>query len=315
MRFGKHLIAKRAKGSDRDAPVRVPLRGELKHNEPLAQYTTWRVGGPAARLYRPADVEDLSQFLRGLDEREPLLWIGLGSNLLVADEGFAGTVIQTQGCLTELLQIGSDCLQVGAGVTSAKVARFAVRQGLSGIEFLAGIPGTFGGALAMNAGAWGAETWDFVNRVTTMDRFGQQHAREPGDFEVGYRSVTGPPGEWFIAAEVQLTPGDSEVSAAWIQELLAQRAATQPTGTANCGSVFCNPPGDRAARLIDSAGLKGLRVGGAVVSDKHANFILNRGDATAADINALIEQVRDRVEKHHGVVLATEVRRIGGTRT
>jgi UDP-N-acetylmuramate dehydrogenase len=292
--------------------VRVPLRGELKRNEPLARHTTWRVGGPAARLYRPADAEDLALFLRSLDAHEPLLWIGLGSNLLVADEGFAGTVIQTQGCLTGMMQMGPDRLRAEAGVASAKAARFAVRQGLSGIEFLAGIPGTIGGALAMNAGAWGAEIWDFVHRVRTIDRFGRLREYDPDAFDVGYRSVVGPAQEWFLGVELQLVPGDPEAGADWIKELLAQRAATQPTGTANCGSVFCNPPGDRAARLIDSAGLKGLRVGGAMVSEKHANFIINRGNATAADISALIERVRDEVERRHGIHLTTEVHRVGG---
>jgi UDP-N-acetylmuramate dehydrogenase len=295
-----------------DTGERIPLRGTLRHDEPLAKHTTWRVGGPARRLYCPADAEDLANFLRGLAPDEPLLWIGLGSNLLVADEGFAGTVIQTQSCLSELARIGPERLRAQAGVTSAKAARFAVRLGLTGIEFLAGIPGTIGGALAMNAGAWGAETWDFVSRVTTIDRAGRTQEREPGDFKVAYRSVQLPPGEWFLAAEFRLAPGDAEVGANWIKELLAQRAATQPTGTANCGSVFRNPPGDHAARLIDSAGLKGFSIGGALVSDKHANFIINAGGATAADISALIAHVQAVVEQRHGVRLIPEVHRVGG---
>ncbi len=292
---------------------RMPLRGQLHCNEPLSKHTTWRVGGPAMRLYRPADVADLAVFLSGVESDEPLLWIGLGSNLLVADEGFSGTVILTLGCLSELVRIGPERLRADAGVPSAKVARFAVHEGLTGIEFLAGIPGTVGGALAMNAGAWGAETWDFVCRVKTIDRSGQIRDREPGDFKVGYRSVQGPPGEWFVAAEFRLAPGDPEVGAVWIKELLARRAATQPTGSANCGSVFRNPPGDHAARLIDSAGLKGFGIGGAMVSDKHANFIINRGDAKAADLIALIDHVRDVVEQQHGIRLIPEVHRVGGT--
>ncbi|WPL16056.1 UDP-N-acetylenolpyruvoylglucosamine reductase [Thiorhodovibrio winogradskyi] len=291
---------------------RIPLRGELRLNEPLSRHTTWRVGGPAARFYRPADAEDLAIFLQGVDAREPLLWLGLGSNLLVEDAGFAGTVIQTQGCLNELMCVGSERLRAQAGVASAKAARYAVRQGLAGIEFLAGIPGTIGGALAMNAGAWGAETWDFVSRVKTIDRGGRVRERDPEDFKVGYRSVQGPPGEWFLSAELRLAVGDPEVGANWIKELLAQRAATQPTGTANCGSVFRNPPGDRAARLIDSAGLKGFRIGGALVSEKHANFIINRGDASAADILALIDHVRAVVEQQYGIRLVPEVHRVGG---
>lgn len=290
----------------------IPLRGELRHYEPLARHTSWRVGGPAKRFYRPADAEDLALFLTELDENEPLLWLGLGSNLLVDDRGFPGTVIQTQGCLNELVCIGPEGLRAQAGVASAKAARFAVRQGLAGIEFLAGIPGTIGGALAMNAGAWGAETWDFVSLVKTIDRSGQVRERTPADFKVGYRSVQGPPGEWFLSAELRLAAGDPEVGANWIKELLAQRAATQPTGSASCGSVFRNPPGDRAARLIDNAGLKGFSIGGAQVSEKHANFIINRGDATASDILALIEHIQNVVEQQHGILLAPEVHHVGG---
>jgi UDP-N-acetylmuramate dehydrogenase len=289
----------------------VPLRGELRRDEPLARYTSWRVGGPAACLYRPADRDDLANFLAGLPADEPLFWLGLGSNVLIADSGFPGTVIHTQGRLDTLKMTSADCLYAEAGVACAKAARFATRRDLIGIEFLAGIPGTIGGALAMNAGAWGGDTWSHVERVETIDQQGRVHSRSPGDFVVGYRHVDGPDGEWFLAAELRLERGDGTAAAARIRELLDRRNATQPTGLPSCGSVFRNPPGDHAARLIEAAGLKSMRIGGAQVSSKHANFIINTGDASAADIAALIDHVQAEVERTSGVRLIPEVHRIG----
>ncbi|MBK1721719.1 UDP-N-acetylmuramate dehydrogenase [Thiocystis violacea] len=288
------------------------LRGELRMNEPLARYTSWRVGGPARRLYRPADADDLVDFLRQLDPRESLLWIGLGSNLLVGDEGFAGTVILTQGCLTGMELRPEHRVWAEAGASCAKFARFASRHDLVGVEFLAGIPGTMGGALAMNAGAWGSETWPHVRRVWTIDRCGSVREREAGDYVPGYREVAGPEGEWFLAVELQLVPGDGAAGMERMRTLLDRRAQTQPIGLPSCGSVFRNPPGDHAARLIESQGLKGHRIGGAQVSEKHANFILNTGDATASDIARLISHVQDAVERQTGIRLIPEVRRIAG---
>ncbi|WP_246194849.1 UDP-N-acetylmuramate dehydrogenase [Allochromatium palmeri] len=290
------------------------LRGEWRYEEPLSRHTSWRVGGPARRLYRPADAEDLIALMRQLDPDEPLLWLGLGSNLLVDDTGFPGTVILTQGTLNALERRGETCLYAEAGVSSAKLARFAAHHDLTGIEFLAGIPGTLGGALAMNAGAWGGETWNFVRRVWTLDRQGQVRERVATDYVPGYREVQGPAGEWFLAAELELAPGDGAASLARIRALLDQRAATQPVGQPSCGSVFRNPPGDHAARLIDALGLKGARIGGAEVSDKHANFIINRGGATATDITRLINHICETVERRTGIRLVPEVRRIAGER-
>jgi len=287
------------------------LRGELRRDEPLARHTSWRVGGPAARLYRPADREDLIAFLGALDADEPLLWLGLGSNLLISDAGFAGTVIQTTGRLIAMTMLDATRLRTEAGVSCAKAARFAARQGLVGVEFLAGIPGTIGGALAMNAGAWGGETWEHVALVRTLDRRGRLRERPPTDFEIGYRQVLMPPGEWFLEAEMVLAQGDTEAAQTRIRELLDRRAATQPTGLPSCGSVFRNPPGDHAARLIEAAGLKGLRIGGAEVSPKHANFIINTGTASARDIAALIDRVQAEVERTSGIRLIPEVRRVG----
>lgn len=290
----------------------LATRGELREHEPLSRHTTWRVGGPARRLYRPADAEDLAAFLRTLDPAEPLLWLGLGSNLLVADAGFPGTVIQTQGCLVGLERRGTSGLVAQAGVSCAKLARFAARLDLVGAEFLAGIPGTVGGALAMNAGAWSGETWPLVQRVRTIDRRGQVRERTPADYAIGYREVRGPAGEWFLEAELALAPGDGAAAAERIRGLLEQRARTQPTGLPSCGSVFRNPPGDHAARLIETCGLKGHRIGGAQVSEKHANFIINTGEAQARDIEALIAHVQAEVERCTGVRLVTEVRIANG---
>ncbi|MCU7805503.1 MAG: UDP-N-acetylmuramate dehydrogenase [Candidatus Thiodiazotropha sp. (ex Lucinoma borealis)] len=287
------------------------LRGEMRLDEPLSRHTSWRVGGPARCFYRPADREDLLLFLRQLDADEPLHWLGLGSNLLVRDGGISGTVIATKGTLAGCEWRSDKTLYVEAGVSCAKVAREAARAGLCGVEFLAGIPGTLGGALAMNAGAFGGETWETVRWVETVDRYGEVRRRAPTDFDIGYRHVNGPAGEWFLSAELALEVGDTAAAQQQIKQLLERRAATQPTSQPSCGSVFRNPPGDYAARLIEAAGLKGKQIGGAQVSQKHANFIINTGAATADDIERLISVVQQEVEKQSGVVLVTEVHRIG----
>ena len=287
------------------------FKGEMLYDVALSKYTTWRVGGPARRLYRPADSADLAKFMRSLPEDEPLLWLGLGSNLLVRDGGFAGTVILTRGQLDQIEQLDEHRIRAEAGVSSAKLARIAAHAGLCGAEFLAGIPGTFGGALALNAGAFGGETWGLVEQVETIDRQGQIRKRNPEDFAIGYRQVTVPEGEWFLAATIKLTPGDGEAALDAIQELLDKRASTQPIGLPSCGSVFRNPEGDYAARLIEQAGLKGRTVGGAAISEKHANFIINTGEATAAEIEQLLTLVQDEVEKASGIRLVAEVHIVG----
>jgi UDP-N-acetylmuramate dehydrogenase len=287
------------------------LRGEIRYSELLARHTTWRVGGPARCFYRPADRDDLVFFLQQLDPDEPLLWLGLGSNLLIRDGGFNGTVIATRRSLDEM-QWPSRCqLYAQTGVSCAKIARATARAGLVGVEFLAGIPGTLGGALAMNAGAFGGEIWKQVIRVETIDRFGDVRQRPVTDFSIGYRHVRGPEGEWFLSAELGLKAGDVTDARKRIKQSLKQRAATQPTDLPSCGSVFRNPPGDYAGRLIEAAGLKGKRMGGAQVSDKHANFIVNTGNATAAEIEMLIELVQQEVEAHSGISLVTEVHCVG----
>lgn len=292
------------------APRQSMLRGELRTGESLKRYNSWRVGGPARRMYLPADVDDLSDFLRGLPANEPLLWLGLGSNLLIRDGGFDGTVILMQGRLNGL-KVDGRLVHAEAGVACAKVARAAARAGLTGGAFLAGIPGTMGGALAMNAGAFGGETWKIVEAATTIDRLGVVHERVPADFEIAYREVKRAGEEWFVSCTLHLDQGDVEAEQDAIRKLLDRRAATQPTGLPSCGSTFRNPPNDFAARLIEACGLKGYGIGGAEISSKHANFIINTGDATADDIERLIDHVRAEVAGRHGISLHPEVHLVG----
>ncbi|VAX11974.1 UDP-N-acetylenolpyruvoylglucosamine reductase [hydrothermal vent metagenome] len=288
-----------------------PMRGELRLQEPLSAHTSWRVGGRAAQFYRPAEVADLAQFIAALAEDVPLFWLGLGSNVLVRDGGLPGVVICTSGGMNKLQFLEHERLRVEAGLAMPQLARQCARQGLRGTEFLCGIPGTVGGGLAMNAGALGGEIWDLVESVETVDRRGRLYLRCANEFEVAYRRVIGPLDEWFVAATLQLAAGDSVESLQQIKAHLARRNATQPTRQANAGSVFRNPPGDYAARLIEAAGLKNHCVGGACVSDKHANFIVNTGSACAADIETLIEKIEQRVKAEYGIELVREVRIIG----
>lgn len=286
------------------------LKGELKINEPLSRYNSWRVGGPAKQLYRPTDRHDLALFLQQLPENEPVLWVGLGSNLLIRDGGFAGTVIVTAGTL-QTIDIRENEITAEVGLYCSKLAKQAAKAGLKGAAFWAGIPGTLGGALAMNAGAHGTETWDSVVEVTTIDKQGELYQYPAEAFDVRYRHVSLPENQWFVAAKMQFERGDSDAELELIRELLKKRNNSQPTNQPCAGSVFRNPPGDFSGRLIEASGLKGLTVGGASVSDKHANFIVNNGEATAADIETLIADVQQRVEHEHGVKLIPEVHIIG----
>ncbi len=289
------------------------LRGELRFNEPMAQHVSWRAGGAAARAYIPAGLDDLAAFLRATRIDEPLLFVGLGSNLLVRDGGFDGTAVFLHAVLGRLT-FADGLIYAEAGVASPKLARFAANRGLAGAEFLAGIPGTVGGALAMNAGCYGGETWAIVERVLTLDRRGGLHERTAADFEIGYRHVglCEVSDEFFAAAWFRLPAGDGAAARERIRELLEKRIASQPLAQPNAGSVFRNPPGEHAARLIEAAGLKGLQIGGARVSEKHANFIVNpERRATAADIETLIERVQAAVRGQFGVELLREVRIVG----
>ena len=288
----------------------IAVQGELRYDEPMARHTSWRVGGPADVFFVPASVEDLARFLETLDADVPLFWFGVGSNLLVRDGGIRGVVIAAAKALRQLDRADHYLVRAGAGVPCTQLARQCLRWELGPSEFFAGIPGTVGGALAMNAGAHGGETWERVESVRTIDRHGEIHERAPREYTVGYRSVSGPANEWFIEALLRFEPG-VKPSRSSMDAMLERRKATQPLGLPSCGSVFRNPPGDHAARLIEAAGLKGRRIGGAEVSPKHANFIINTGDASATDIEELIELVRQTVLDLHGVSLRHEVRIVG----
>jgi UDP-N-acetylmuramate dehydrogenase len=287
------------------------MRGVLRKNESLARYTSWRVGGKARQTYRPADLADLVEFLSTISTDENLVWIGLGSNVLIRDGGINGTVILTQGRLNKLEQSNEKIIRAEAGVTCAKMAKYCVKMGFPAGAFFAGVPGTIGGALAMNAGAFGGETWPYVIAVETVDRRGEIKRRLPQDFKIGYREVVRPKDEWFLAGHFVFPPGDMVQAAQDIRELLRKRTNSQPIGEFSCGSVFRNPPGDFAARLIEASGLKGLRQGNAWVSEKHANFIINGGKATATDIENLINLVQQQVEEKQGVHLTPEVHILG----
>lgn len=287
-----------------------PVSGEIRHDEPMSSHTSWRVGGPAETFFKPADLDDLSALLRQLDDEVPVFWFGLGSNLLVRDGGMPGVVIAAAGIFKDLQKVADQVVRAGVSVPCTALARQCIRWGFGPAEFFAGIPGTVGGALAMNAGAHGGETWDRVKSVRTIDRNGEVHERTPADYEIGYRSVAGPINEWFLEATFEFDAG-VDASMETLRELLERRKTTQPLGLPSCGSVFRNPPGDHAARLIESAGLKGYRFGGAEVSEKHANFIINRGAASATDVETLIQHIADTVSKVHGVDLIHEVRIVG----
>lgn len=293
------------------------LRGHLCEQEPMARHVSWRTGGVARRAFFPMDREDLANFMRTLPRDETITMVGLGSNLLVRDGGFPGTVIFTHGALAGLSRLTLEddgTVYAEAGVATPKLARFAANHGFSAAEFFAGIPGTVGGALAMNAGCHGGETWQYVTRVLMMNRQGECVLRRVDEFEIGYRHVQPrfDANEIFVAAWFRFPRGESGAARAHIQNLLARRIATQPLSLPNAGSVFRNPPGDHAARLIEAAGLKGTWLGGAQVSEKHANFIVNpAGRATANEIEMLINHIRLEVHKKFAVELVPEVRIIG----
>ena len=288
----------------------LTVQGEIRYNEPMSRHTSWRAGGPAEVFFMPANVEDLAAFLGELDAETPLFWHGVGSNLLVRDGGITGVVVSAARILRDLERVDHYLVRAAAGVPCTQLARQCIRWKLGPSEFFAGIPGTVGGALAMNAGAHGGETWERVESVRTIDRNGEIHERAPGEYTVGYRSVTGPADEWFLNAIFRFEP-DVIPSRETLDAMLERRKSTQPLGLPSCGSVFRNPEGDHSARLIEAAGLKGFRIGGAEVSQKHANFIINRNAASATDIEELIEYVRQTVLDEAGVSLVHEVRIVG----
>jgi UDP-N-acetylmuramate dehydrogenase len=296
--------------AQRSLEIAPEFAARVLHDEPMSKHTSWHAGGPADLFFSPRDIMDLASFLRQLRPEVAVLWVGLGSNLLVRDGGIRGAVVCTVGTFGVMERKSVNVIRVEAGVPCARVAKQCVKWGLGPAEFLAGIPGTIGGALAMNAGAWGGETWRHVIELEVLDRRGARRTRPPQDYEVSYRHVKGPEDEWFTGVQLQFErkPG---ANTELIRELLEKRKETQPIGEWSCGSVFVNPRTDHAARLIESAGLKGYRIGDASVSGKHANFIINHGAARAADIEALIRHVQSTVAQVHGIELATEVRIVG----
>lgn len=290
----------------------MTVRGTLKHGEPMARHTSWRVGGPARSFFEPADREDLIAFVRALPASEPVLWLGLGSNLLVRDGGFAGTVIHLHGALDALKRESEASVFAEAGTHCARLAKFARDEKLSGLGFMAGIPGTVGGALAMNAGAWGGETWPAVTEAEIIRRDGGTEWLPAGDFRFSYREVAAPARALgFIAARFAVGSDADGSHERYTKESLAKRKATQPVGKPSAGSTFRNPTGDHAARLIESCGLKGHRIGGAVVSAQHANFVITEDGARAADVEQLIAHMKDTVKAQTGIELHAEVKIVG----
>ena len=295
-------------------PSRTPepgaFRGRLRHDEPMSRHTHWRVGGPARMFFVPADRADLADFLRALDPSLPVHFVGLGSNLLVRDQGIGGAVVCLGRAFREVRQADSGAVEAGAATPCTMLAKSCSSWGVGPAEFFAGIPGTVGGALAMNAGAFGGETWDNVEAVETMDRGGTEHTRAREQYRPGYRQLGGPAGECFLRARFRF---EAAPQARRLRSLMAERRRRQPLNLPSCGSVFRNPPDGFAGELIERAGLKGLRQGAAEVSLKHANFIVNHGGASAADIERLILKVQARVREATGVRLEPEVRILGGS--
>jgi UDP-N-acetylmuramate dehydrogenase len=302
------------------------IRGIIKENEPMSKHTTWKVGGPAKIYYQPEDLLDLQLFLKVLNQQSKqhnILWLGLGSNILVRDNGYNGIVINTVGKLKQIEIVENNqqnrIVSAESGVSCSKFSREMAKAGLLGAEFFSGIPGSMGGAMAMNAGAFGDECWDHLNYVQTINDKGEINNRKATDFIISYRCVDGlkttdkGSREWFVKGFFKYPHNMDKVleSKAKIKKLLEKRNQSQPVQYANAGSVFKNPEGDYAARLIELCGLKNKQLGKAVISEKHANFIINQGGASANDIESLIKKAQQSVYKKFAVKLDTEVRIFG----
>lgn len=291
---------------------RLPqVRGELVENAPLAPLTWFRVGGPAEVLFRPADIEDLSAFLAATPRDVPVTVIGVGSNLLVRDGGVAGVVIRLGRGFMQIEAIASHRIRAGTAALDVAVARAAQEAGVAGLEFYRGIPGAIGGALRMNGGAYERETKDVLVEAVALDRQGRRHVLGNADMHYTYRRCGAPEELIFVEAVFQGSAGDKGEILARMDEITARREASQPIRTRTGGSTFKNPQGHKSWQLIDAAGGRGLRKGGAQVSELHCNFLINTGEATAADLEDLGEEVRARVKAQSGVSLEWEIRRIG----
>jgi UDP-N-acetylmuramate dehydrogenase len=298
------------KSSDRLLDRLPPVRGRLSENAPLAPITWFRVGGPAEVMFRPADLDDLAAFLAAKPADVPVTVIGVASNLLVRDGGVEGVVVRLGRGFVEIKTAGS-AVEAGAGALDLNVALTCQQAGIAGLEFMSGIPGTVGGGLRMNAGAYCREFKDVLREAVALDPLGGRHVLRPAELQLSYRHC-GLPEEWiFVAARFVGERGDSESIGRRMAEIQAAREAAQPIRARTGGSTFANPPGHTAWELIDRAGCRGLAIGGAQVSEKHANFLINTGNATAADLEALGEEVRRRVHEQTGILLRWEIRRIG----
>jgi UDP-N-acetylmuramate dehydrogenase len=290
---------------------RLPrVRGRLAENAPLGAMTWFRVGGPAEVLFRPADPDDLAAFLAQKPADVPVTVIGVASNLLVRDGGIQGVVVRLGRGFADVAVEG-ESVQTGSGALDSNVALACQQAGVAGLEFLSGIPGTVGGNLRMNAGAYGTEVKDVLVSAAALDPEGRRHELTPAEMQLSYRRC-GVPADWiFIGATFRGRQGDPDAIAARIREIQAAREATQPVRARTGGSTFANPPGEKAWALVDAAGCRGLVRGGAMVSEKHANFLINTGTATAADLEGLGEEVRRRVLERSGVTLEWEIKRVG----
>ncbi len=295
---------------DHWADALPPVRGRISRDAPLGGLTWFRVGGPAEVLFRPADTEDLAQFLAALPAEVPVTVIGVGSNLLVRDGGVPGVVVRMAGPFAAIVVDGSS-VTAGAAALDLTVAMTALEAGIGGLEFLSGVPGTIGGALRMNAGAFGGEMKDVTVSAQAVDRGGRLHDLSPEQLGFAYRHCAVPEDFIFTRAVLRGAAADTDTITARMAEIRNAREASQPTRTRTGGSTFANPDGAKAWELIDKAGCRGLTLGGAQVSEKHCNFLINTGDATAADIEDLGEEVRRRVRETSGIELRWEIRRIG----
>lgn len=281
---------------------------DIEYDASLAKMNTWHIGGLAQILYYPRTIDELSTYIASLDPTTPITWLGLGSNVLIRDGGIKGVVINPTKYLNQIIPLADNSVRVECGVTCAKFSKYCQKQNLAGAEFFAGIPGSMGGALFMNAGAWGGETWPLVAQVEVIERNGQVTKHLPDEYQTAYRKVKGPMGVGFVAGTFKFNQANAPID---LRELIKKRNESQPIGTLNCGSVFKNPEGQHAAKLIESCGLKGYVYKGAQVSPKHANFIINNGQAKASDVEELIALVQAKVLEQHQVQLETEVRFLG----
>ena len=278
-------------------------------NEPLSKHTSWKVGGPADTFFTPENRDELSQFLK-LNHNKPITWLGNGTNVLVRDGGIRGVVISTKKSLNEIKKETDNSCRVEAGASCMDLALFAEKNKIGPAAFFSGIPGSIGGALVMNAGSFGYETWDFVESVEVIDKKGVIHHLNPNDFSLSYRTVHFPFPLWFLSCRMKF-PNSEITTKSELKELRDQRIKTQPLSEDTCGSVFKNPEKGHAGDFIERAGLKGHRIGGSSISTKHANFIVNEGNATSANIEDLIKHVQSVVKTKFNVNLETEVRIIG----